>query len=175
MSIAQEKFTCTRQLSGPIETAWKNITEADYLETWLGRGTLGPTGSTYEIVQTEKAPFPMPGKVIGEILESNPPHFVRFTWQHVADGSEYDPNMDTEVEFRLTETTDGVNFTITHSKLRVEDMGLVKPGWMSHTDFLIDQLTGRPRGDFKERFEEYCEVPLPWEAVKKRHPDFVGE
>lgn len=172
MSLGTEQFTCTRQLPGPLDRAWSFITEADHLETWLGRGTLGPTGSTYEIVQTEKAPFPMPGKIIGEILESDPPNLVRFTWQHISEGADPDPEKYTTVEFKLTETAEGVDFTITHTQLRAEDIGLAKPGWLTHVEFLIDRLTGRESEPFKERFERYCEVPLPWEEVKRVHPDF---
>lgn len=175
MSRGPEQYTCTRQLPGPIEKAWRYLTEPDLLETWLGHGTLGPAGTGYTIVQTEKAPFPMPGRIVGTVLESDPPRQIRFTWQHVPDGQEPTEDQFTEVHITLKETPEGVSFTLVHSGLSDKDMGLVKPGWMSHTDFLIDQLTGRDPEPFKTRFERYCEVPLPWEAVKERHPEFQEE
>lgn len=167
-----ETYQTSKILAGNPQEVWEYLTVPEKLESWLGLGKLGEAGSTYEIVQTNKAPFPMPGRIYGTILEVDPPRLLRFTWQHIPEGGTYDPAADTTVTFELSPHPNGVKLTLTHTKISTTDLKLAHAGWQTHLDFLNDRLTGRTPEPFARRFESHFDGDNPWETVQARHPEW---
>lgn len=155
MTQVTQTVILDRDLPGPIDRVWRYITEPDLMETWLGRGEIGAVGAPVRIEQGEASPYQSPFTILGEVLINDPPHVLEYTWQ---------PSEEERVSivrFELREEGDGVRLRIAHSRLLDSDISLVRAGWLTHTEFMLDKLLGRESEPFMDRFRQHHNGPIP--------------
>jgi uncharacterized protein YndB with AHSA1/START domain len=148
-----------RLLPGPIERIWAYLTESEKRKQWFAAGD-------YELRKDGKANLFFQHKNIskpgteapeqfkkmhseghnweGKILEVDAPRMLKMTFgEH------------SEVTYELTGQPSGeVLLTLTHSKLTLNDMKNVGPGWHSHLAILADRLNSRNEVDFWALWQE---------------------
>jgi uncharacterized protein YndB with AHSA1/START domain len=125
-----------RRLSHPAERVWRAITDRDELAAWFPadiEGELTSVGAELSFpfregeAETET----------GEVLESDPPRLLAFTW-----GGQ-------TLRFDLTPDGDGTRLVFTHALDRAET-AKTAAGWQVCFDELEAALDGRPKPEFPE-------------------------
>lgn len=140
-----------RLLPGPIERVWEYLVDPQKRRTWFADGAMDTRpGGKFEYIWrnsdlSENGDDPVPEKyakyaehrMIGHIIEANPPHRLAHNW----DENGETPN---EVIFELAERGEKVLLTLTHRRLsgRAGMLG-VGAGWHTHLDILQAKLEGR--------------------------------
>jgi uncharacterized protein YndB with AHSA1/START domain len=170
--IAPDTVQFERLLPGPIERAWSYIVDSEKRSLWLSSGPIEPrVGGRVEMTWDnskladvyENTPpeyqNDCDGNVTGEVLVCDKPRLLTMTWGHK--GSE-----PSEVTFELTPQGQQVLLTLTHRRLKREEMGAAAPGWHTHLDLLAEQLSGRPNPPFWSKF-----LPLRDEYAKRLGTD----
>lgn len=132
-----------RLLPGPIERVWKYLTDSELRRKWLAGGVMEmKVGSQFELIWRNDQLTTPPGqrpegfdaehRMQGRILELDPPHRLKFTW-----------NDDGDVTMALTEQAGEVLLTLTHRRLTTRNGRLmVGAGWHMHLDVLRARLNG---------------------------------
>ena len=136
-------LTIERVLPGPIERVWKYLTDSEMRRKWLAAGDMEmKVGSAFKLTWRNDELTTPPGKrpegfgaehsMDSRILECDPPHRLKFTW-----------NDDGDVTMALTKQDDDVLLTVTHRRLTTRNGKLmVGAGWHMHLDILRARLNG---------------------------------
>ncbi|MCX5514331.1 ATPase [Kaistia algarum] len=118
-------------LDAPIEKVWRALSEPALLAQWLLPNDIAPeTGAHF----TRAGAADQGGTIDCEILESDPPRHLRFSWRASetrADGTQ--DTLDTVVTFELEPTADGR----THLRL-------VHDGFVVASDYRFDLPAEEP-------------------------------
>ncbi len=142
-----------RLLPGPIERVWAYLTESEKRRQWFAAGE-------YELKKGGKANLFFQHKNISRPGTEAPEQFRKMHEEgHNWDGKilEVDaPRLlimtfgeHSEVTYELTEQSKGeVLLTLTHTKLTLNDMKNVGPGWHAHLAILAGRLNDRDDVDF---------------------------
>jgi len=138
-----------RLLPGPIERAWRWLTDSDLRRRWLAAGEMELTpGSTFELIwrndELSDSPSARPAhigpenRVLMQMIEVDPPHSLSFEWPGAG-----------EVTWALEPQGDEVLFTLTHRRANSRSLLLgVSSGWHMHLDILAAKATGRRAPSF---------------------------
>ncbi len=132
-----------RILPGPIERAWRYLTESDLRRQWLAAGEMPLTvGAEFELVwrngSLSDTPEPRPEgfseehRLTCNILSVDAPHSLSFTFGTAG-----------EVHFELEAKGDKVLLTLVHTRLPNRDTTLkVSAGWHAHLDVMVARMSG---------------------------------
>lgn len=169
---ASDTIRFERLLPGPIERVWAFLVDPDKRALWLAGGPMTlASGGDVELQfhnaelsrDDDRAPekyrdYENSGEVFGQIVECSPPHLLAFTWSDMP--GEPEPE-DSEVRFELESRDGKVLLSLTHTRLRANELLSVAGGWHTHLGILEDILTGheaRPFWRTHTRIEaEYAE------------------
>ena len=117
-----------RRLAHPPERVWRAITEPGDLEAWFPadiEGDLGSAGAELSFpFRNDEAPTEA-----GEVLESEPPRLLAYTW-----GGQ-------TLRFELEPDGDGTRLVFTHALPR-EETAKTAAGWQLRLDDLEARLAG---------------------------------
>jgi uncharacterized protein YndB with AHSA1/START domain len=125
-----------RRLAHPPERVWKAITDPSDLGAWFPadiEGDLTSPGAALSFpfrdreAETEQ----------GEVLESDPPRRLAFTWG------------DQELRFELEPDGDGTRLVFTHALPR-EESAKTAAGWQLRLALLESRLAGEEMPDFEQ-------------------------
>jgi uncharacterized protein YndB with AHSA1/START domain len=131
-----------RRLAHPPERVWTAITDRSELETWFPadiEGDLGTVGAPLRFpFREEEGPTED-----GEVLESDPPRLLAYTW-----GGQ-------TLRYELEPDGGGTRLVFTHA-LPIEESAKTAAGWQLCFDDLETALAGdgRPRSLSDEGFDE---------------------
>ena len=130
-----------RRLGHPPERVWRAITEPKDLEAWFPaaiEGDLSKPGAELSFPFREGEAETEPG----EVIESDPPRLLAYTW-----GGQ-------ELRFELEPDGDGTRLVFTHALDR-EETAQVAAGWQIKFEELEALLAGEPQPEFdRERWSE---------------------
>ena len=125
-----------RRLSHPTKRVWRAITDREELAEWFPadiEGELTSVGAALSFPFREGE-----GETeTGEVLESDPPRLLAFTW-----GGQ-------TLRFELTPEGEGTRLVFTHALDRAET-AKTAAGWQVCFDELEAALDGRPKPEFPE-------------------------
>jgi uncharacterized protein YndB with AHSA1/START domain len=148
-----------RLLPGPIERVWAHLVDPGKRALWLAAGPMTPTpGGEVELhfrnAELSQGDDPAPekyrdyensGEVFGQVVACDPPRLLAFTWSDMP--GEPEPE-DSEVRFELEPRGEQVLLTLTHVRLRPNELLSVAGGWHTHLGLLDDTLSGRDARPF---------------------------
>ncbi|HEY8489915.1 MAG TPA: SRPBCC family protein [Dehalococcoidia bacterium] len=137
-----------RLLPGPIERAWRFLTESEHLAGWLGPGsTIEPrAGGAVSIAE---------GHIRGVVTQWQPPRLLAYTWNVFGPRATESPYPESYVTFELREEEGGVLLTLTHLPIIEGFEAQTLMGWHTLLD-LLDALV-------------HSREPEPREALLERH------
>lgn len=146
--LAADTVRFERLLPGPVDRVWSYLTESDKRGQWLASGTMEQrAGSEFQLrfhhAELSQTPMPPPerfktftdGKTTHHrVIACEPPTLLAITW-----GGMDEPS---EVTFELVPAGEQVRLTVTHRRLKPEDVAGVSGGWHTHLNILADRLDG---------------------------------
>lgn len=121
---------------------WSAITDPDRLGRWLGAvtGDLKPGGS-YQLN------FGDGDEASGRIVACDEPTRLEVTWEFPGEGT-------THLKAAVTPVDGGARLMLTHSDLRMRDLGQYGAGWHTFLDHLDVVLGGGDPSGWHRRYEE---------------------
>lgn len=131
-----------RLLPGPIERAWRYLTDSDLRRQWLAAGDMpSQVGGGFELVWRNDELTDPPGarpegfggehRMHSTITAYEPPHRLAFTWG------------DGEVTFTLAPRVDQVVLTVVHRGIGDRaNLLMIGAGWHMHLDILAARASG---------------------------------
>ncbi|MET3654527.1 SRPBCC domain-containing protein [Dyella japonica] len=146
--LAADTVRFERLLPGPLERVWSFLTESDKRGQWLASGAMEQrVGSDFQLhfhhtdlSQTPTSP-PERFKALADgktthhrVIACEPPTLLAISW-----GGMDEPS---EVTFELAPVNEQVRLTVTHRRLKPEDVAGVSGGWHTHLNILADRLDG---------------------------------
>lgn len=134
-----------RRLPGPIERAWRYLTEERHLADWMGPGSIEP----HEQGRVDFGD----GHIRGVVTEWAPPSRLAFTWNVFFEGDDVSRYPETVVTFDLETHGDEVLLTLTHAPINEDFEKQTMMGWHS----LLDLLAACLRGEAPESRETVFE------------------
>lgn len=133
-------ITFQRMFSVTPERLWRAIATEDGLGAWLATGRFDEREGG--LVRFE---FNEDQTVTGEILVWNPYSELTHTWN-------INDEIPSTVTYRITETSDGSQLTLTHTRLPAEMASGYTPGWHAYLDRLDQAINGSPVSPWDELF-----------------------
>lgn len=137
-----------RWLPGPAERVWRYLTDSDLRRKWLASGDMALVpGSPLELVWRNDAlsdaddsrpdGFSETERMQSRVIDLEPMRMLKIAWGKG------------DVTFILQEQGGRVLLTLTHRGIddRTE-RGLIAPGWHTHLDILVADLSGAQRPSF---------------------------
>jgi uncharacterized protein YndB with AHSA1/START domain len=120
-------FVYVTYIAGTPEKVWEALTDADLTASYWGHGNVSDwqPGSRWEHVRTDGSGI---ADVVGEVVESEPPSRLVFTWAAPEDEGREDKY--SRVTFDIQPHGDIVRLTVTHEDLNDEgELADVSGGW----------------------------------------------
>jgi len=160
--ISPDAIQFKRDLPGPIERVWAFLTESDKRARWLAAGEfeLEPGGAVELVFQNSSlSELPDDGppekyrdlpermSFSGQVVRCEPPRLLVHTWNEGA--------AITEVSYELEERGERVLLTLTHTRLKSDDLPGTAGGWHTHLGILADVLAGRTPQPFWRTHTEH--------------------
>ncbi len=137
---ADSVITFERTFPVTPERLWRAIATQDGLGTWLATGRFdGRQGGSVRFEFNEDQ------TVTGEILVWDPYSELTHTWN-------INDEIPSTVTYRISETSDGSQLTLTHRRLPAEMAGGYTPGWHAYLDRLDQAINGDPVESWDELF-----------------------
>ena len=158
--IDENTIQFKRILPGPIERIWSWIVEEDKRRQWLAAGEIElRQGGKVELLfnnrllttPDDKIPekykqYDGETRVVGEVLEIDPPRLIKFTWPE-------DDGTSSIETIALDEKGDAVVLTLTHEKAESFEAKVgVSAGWHAHLDIMAAKLAGDTPPKFWSHF-----------------------
>ncbi len=152
--MAEARLEFVRTFPVKRETLWAYLVEDERRRRWICGGDVEPRVGgriVFDFDHRRLSTRPPPDhhadqqtvRFEGEVLIWDPPRRLAFSWPE-ADGA-----TGTEVTITLTETDDGTEMRLVHTRLESAEYRLgAAAGWHSHLDLLADLVAGNEARDF---------------------------
>ena len=142
--MSDARFVYTIYIRGTPEQVWQGLLDARFTRQYWAHENVSDwqPGSHWEHRRTDDA---RTLDLVGQVIESNPPHRLVLTWAEPANQADY--NKHSRVTFELEAIEDMVRLTIMHEGLEAgSDMfRKISAGWPRVLSSLKSQLeTGKP-------------------------------
>ncbi len=139
-----------RHLPGTVERVWAYLTEPTLLAKWFGGGVIADhVGGEVrlEIGAT------------GRVTAYEPPHLLEYTWNE--EQASCEPVENALVRWELSEETNGVRLTLTHSRLPEAEVLAHGAGWHAFLQRLSACIDGREPEPIAELFARFMAEYVP--------------
>jgi uncharacterized protein YndB with AHSA1/START domain len=123
----------TRTLEGRASDVWRDLTDSDRLERWIGRWEGDPSSGSVQFYMTTEAEDPQPEQYT--ILECDAPR--RFAGNTSVEGGAW------HLWFELAEAGGATTLTFGQRLNPTDDVGSIGPGWEYYLDRLEAARAGR--------------------------------
>ena len=125
-----------RLLPGPVEHAWRVLTEAALLPGWYGEGRIEPkVGGAVEL---------MGGHIRGTVTQCLPRQRLSYSWNVFNPGDEVSPYPESYLTLDLKPSGDDTALTLTHLPVLERFVKLNAMGWHTYLDMVAAALRGEP-------------------------------
>ena len=125
-----------RLLPGPVEHAWRVLTEANLLPGWYGEGHIEPRiGGTVSL---------MGGHIRGTVTQCLPPQRLTYSWNVFNPGDEVSPYPESYLTLELKPAGGDTALTLTHLPVLERFVKLNAMGWHTYLDMVAAALRGEP-------------------------------
>ncbi|MFT4028700.1 MAG: SRPBCC family protein [Protaetiibacter sp.] len=125
-----------------VEQLWAYLTSADGLTRWIADGEIGPSRASLRFHDNGS-------RIDGDVLIWQPPTVVEFEWNGgptQAGGS--------RVRFELSETAEGSQLVLTHSRVVPSTAPDFAAGWHRHLDTLSAVVAGTEPAEDRPSWDE---------------------
>jgi uncharacterized protein YndB with AHSA1/START domain len=142
--MSEARFVYAIYIRGTADQVWQGLLDARFTRQYWAHENVSDwkPGSRWEHRRTDDA---RTLDLVGEVVESDPPHRLVLTWADPADEANRDKH--SRVTFELDTIDDMVRLTITHEALAAgsEMLRKISAGWPRVLSSLKSQLeTGKP-------------------------------
>ena len=126
--IAESAVRFVRVLPGPLEKAWRFLTDTTCLPQWYGEGSMQPReGGAVTL---------MGGHVRGVVTGWRPEKFLGYTWNVFSPGEEVSRFSVSYLEFALQAEDKAVRLTLTHRPIPHAMQNQTAMGWHTMLDLM---------------------------------------
>lgn len=139
----------TRRFAASADEMWREMTESDRLERWIGRWEGDPASGTVQFFMTAERQDAAAEEYT--ILECTPPR--RFAGDTSLEGGSW------HVWFELDETDGETTLTFGQRLNPTDDIGMIAPGWEYYLDRLVAANAGADPDSV--RWADYFPVMQP--------------
>ena len=130
------KVRFERLLTGPVENAWRVLTEAALLPGWYGDGVLeGKVGGRVRL---------MGGHIRGTVTQWQPPRKLAYSWNVFGSDEDVSPYPESYLTLELRAQGNGTLLTLVHLPVLERFVKVNAMGWHTYLDMVDAAIHGGP-------------------------------